>query len=47
MQVIASAGPISFLGSLLEVMWEDAGGWMSYLGKSSPHLTITASTPLL
>lgn len=47
MQVVASAGPISFLGRPLEVMWEDSVGWMSYLGKSSPHLTITASTPLL
>ena len=46
MQVVASAGPISFLGRLLEVLWEDAVGWMNYLGKSNPHLTITACAPL-
>lgn len=29
MQVVAPAGSISFLGRLLEVLWEDAVGWMN------------------
>lgn len=46
-QVAAPAEPISFLGRLLEVLWEDAVGWVNYVGKSSSQVTITASAPLL
>lgn len=46
-QVAVPAGPISFLGRLLKVLWEDAVGWMNYPGKTNPHLTITASALLL
>lgn len=47
MQVAAPAEPISFLGRLLEVLWEDAVGWVNYVGKSNSQVTITASAPVL
>jgi len=42
MPVAVPAGPISFLRRLLQVLWEDAVGWMNDLGKRNPHLTVTA-----